>query len=146
MNESEVRGFGCTSKTQPITYRNLGLRLVRRLSGRTTPRVCLTPTGEGVIQPHFLHHPSAVISNCPVGSTPTYQPHGRILVSLHDVRVPDQGQTLNGRQFCIIPRIRGLTETGFTRKDISPRETRPGIIIHHTGGGVRFVYNACQRT
>ena len=58
----EVGGFGCTSKTQPITYRNLGLQLVRWLSGRTTPRVCLTPTGEGVIQPHFLRHPSAAIS------------------------------------------------------------------------------------
>ena len=31
-------------------------------------------------------------------------------------------------------------ETGITRKDIQPRETRPGIIIHHTGGGVRFVF------
>ena len=27
-----------------------------------------------------------------------------------------------GRQFCIVPRIRGLTETGITRKDISPRD------------------------
>ena len=62
----------------------LGPRLVRRLSGRTTPRVCVRSTGEDLIPPHFLQGPSTLISNCPCGIRPhvpaVYLGGGRILV------------------------------------------------------------------